>query len=49
MNALPESEDVKALILKANPANQSYLELAAKEYKRMVEILEGGNQGSLVD
>lgn len=49
VNSLPETEDVKRMIISADARNERYLEIASGEYLRMVEILEGGQKGSLTD
>jgi hypothetical protein len=49
VNVLPESEDVKRMILKGNPGNQPFIEEAAKEYEYLVKTLERGEPGTIVD
>ncbi|TNV78993.1 hypothetical protein FGO68_gene14319 [Halteria grandinella] len=49
VNALEESEDVKAMLLKAHPENIKFLEEAKLEYAQMVEKLSHSIPSSLVD
>jgi hypothetical protein len=49
VNALPESEDVKKMILKSHPGNQPYLDAAAGEYSQLAKALERGKTGSIRD
>ena len=49
MNALPESQDVKDMILKASPENTAFLEAASFEYKQLVKKLERDIPKSILD
>ena len=41
VNSLPETEDVKNMILRADPLNQKFLDLSHVEYPKMFKILQG--------
>jgi len=47
VNSLPETEDVKNMILRADPLNQKFLDLSHVEYAKMFKILK--NDGYLDD
>jgi hypothetical protein len=49
LNALEESDDVKAMLLKAHPENQKYIDAAKYEYAQLLEKLSHYNPSSLVD
>jgi hypothetical protein len=40
VNSLPETEDVKNMILRADPLNQKFLDLSHVEYAKMFKILK---------
>lgn len=42
VNSLPESDDVKKMILKANIENQAFIDESELEYEKMIESLENG-------
>lgn len=44
MNSLPETEDVKNMILRADPLNSKFLDLSQVEYDKMFKILRGKGQ-----
>lgn len=43
VNSLPETDDVKNMILRADPLNAKFLELSHEEYSKMFKILKGKN------
>lgn len=41
VNSLPETEDVKNMIIRADPLNSKFLDLSHVEYDKMFKILKG--------